>query len=65
VVVAVLLSAGLHVPVMPLLDVVGSGESVAPEHIAATGVKVGVITALIVTDAVAVTPGHPPLDATV
>ena len=27
---------------MPLFDVVGNGDNVAPEHIAATGVKVGV-----------------------
>jgi hypothetical protein len=64
VVVAVLFSAGLHVPVIPLLDVVGSADSAPPLHIAATGVNVGVSTALIVTCAVAVTPGHPPLDAT-
>jgi Flp pilus assembly pilin Flp len=28
---------------MPLLEVVGSGASVAPEHIGATAVNVGVI----------------------
>jgi len=65
VVVAVLLSAGLHVPVIPLLDVVGSGDKVAPEQIAATGVNVGVVCAVITTCAVALTPGHPPLAATV
>jgi hypothetical protein len=48
VVVAVLFSAGLHVPVIPLLDVVGSADSVAPLHIAATGVKVGVMFGLTV-----------------
>jgi hypothetical protein len=42
VVVAVLSNAGAQVPVMPLLDVVGSGASVAPEHIGATAVNVGV-----------------------
>ena len=41
-VVAVLFSAGAHVPVMPLLDVVGKAESVAPEHIGATALNVGV-----------------------
>ena len=35
-------NAGAHVPVMPLLDVVGNGVSVAPEQIGATGVNVGV-----------------------
>ena len=34
--------AGAHVPVMPLLEVVGNGVSLAPEQIGATGVKVGV-----------------------
>ena len=43
VVVAVLSRAGAHVPVIPLTDVVGSGDRVAPEQIAATGVNVGII----------------------
>jgi hypothetical protein len=33
---------------MPLLDVVGRGASVAPEHIGATAVKVGVTFGLTV-----------------
>ena len=52
-------------PVIPLFDVVGNGDNVAPEQIGATVLKVGVITAAIVTVAVAVTPGHPPLATTV
>ncbi|MET3886032.1 uncharacterized membrane protein (DUF485 family) [Chitinophagaceae bacterium OAS944] len=48
VVVAVLLSAGAQVPVMPLLELVGSGDKVAPEHIGATAVKVGVTFGLTV-----------------
>jgi hypothetical protein len=44
--VAVLFSAGDHVPVMPLFDVVGSGESEAPEHIGAIALNVGVIIGL-------------------
>jgi hypothetical protein len=47
-VVAVLLSAGAHEPVIPLLEVVGSGASVAPEHIGATAVNVGVTFGLTV-----------------
>jgi hypothetical protein len=43
VVVAVLFKAGDHVPVMPSLDVVGRGVSVAPEHMGATAGKVGVV----------------------
>jgi len=39
--VAVLLSAGVQVPVMPSLDVVGNAASVAPEQIGATAVNVG------------------------
>ena len=42
-VVAVLFNAGLQVPLMPLVDVVGSAASAAPEQIAATGLNVGVM----------------------
>ena len=35
--------AGLQLPVMPLLDVVGNAGSVAPEQIGETGLNVGVI----------------------
>ena len=41
-------NAGDHVPVMLLSDVVGNGAKAAPEHIAATGVKVGVTPGLTV-----------------
>jgi hypothetical protein len=54
VVVAVLFNAGNHVPVTPFKEVVGSGLNVAPEQIAATGVKVGVKTGLTVIVIVAV-----------
>jgi len=47
-VVAVLFKAGAQVPVIPLLDVVGSAASVAPEHIGATAVNVGVTIGLTV-----------------
>lgn len=46
--VAVLLSAGLQVPVIPLVDVVGNGVKVAPEQIGATAVNVGVMFGLTV-----------------
>jgi len=42
IVVAVLFSAGDHVPVMPFREVVGNAANVPPEQIAATGAKVGV-----------------------
>ena len=42
-VVVVLSKAGVHVPVMLLLEVVGNGDKVAPEHIGATAVNVGVV----------------------
>jgi len=54
VVVAVLFSAGAQVPVIPLVDVVGSAVSVAPEQIGATAVNVGVIFGLTVIDNVTV-----------
>ena len=41
-VVAVLFSAGDHVPVIPLLEVVGNGAMTEPEHTGATWVNVGV-----------------------
>jgi hypothetical protein len=53
-VVVVLSKAGAHVPVMPLLDVVGSGASMAPEHIGATAVNAGVMFGLTVIVRVAV-----------
>ena len=46
--------AGAHVPVIPLLDVVGRAVSVAPEHIGATAVKVGVMFGLTVIVSVVV-----------
>ena len=62
---AVLFNAGDHVPVIPLFEVVGKGDNAAPEQIGATAVNVGVMTASIVTDVVAVTPGQLPAPATV
>ena len=51
--VAVLLIAGLHVPLMPLFDVAGSVK-VPPVQIAGTCVKVGVVPLFTVTVMVAV-----------
>jgi hypothetical protein len=48
VVVAVLLTAGDHVPVIELFDVVGNVND-PPLHIAATCVNVGTIAGLTVT----------------
>ena len=48
VVVAELLSAGAHVPEIPLFDVVGKAAKVAPEQMGATAVKVGVTCGLTV-----------------
>jgi hypothetical protein len=39
----VLSSAGDHVPVIPLLEVVGNGARVAPEHIGARAVNIGAV----------------------
>jgi len=38
-----LFKAGAQLPVMPLVEVVGKAVRVAPEHIGATAVNVGVI----------------------
>ena len=38
-----LFNAGAHVPVIPLLEVVGNGAKELPEQIEGKGVKVGVI----------------------
>ena len=46
--VAVLSKAGAHEPVIPLLDVVGSGDKVAPEQIGATELNVGITFGLTV-----------------
>ena len=54
VVVAVLSKAGDQVPVMPLVEVVGNADKVAPEHIGATAVNVGVVLVLTVIVNVAV-----------
>ena len=40
--------AGAHVPVIPLVEVIGNGAKVAPEHIGATAVNVGVTFGLTV-----------------
>ena len=54
VVVAVLFNAGAHVPVIPLLEVVGKGDKTPPEHIGGTAVKIGVIFGFTVMVIVAV-----------
>jgi len=38
----VLSKAGLHVPVIPLVEVVGNGDNASPVQIGATAEKVGV-----------------------
>jgi hypothetical protein len=61
-VVEILVSAGDHVPVIKLVEVVGKAVKVPPEQIAGTAVKLGVtgeLTVIIIIAAVAhcVTPG--------
>ena len=46
--------AGDQVPVIPLVDVVGNADKVAPEQIGATALKVGVMFGLTVIVSVAV-----------
>jgi hypothetical protein len=54
VVVAVLFNAGDQVPVIPLFEVVGNADKVAPEQIGATAVNVGVTFELTVIVSVVV-----------
>ena len=65
VVVAVLLSAGAHVPVMPSLEVSGNAASVAPEQIGATAVNVGRMFGLTVMVKVVVVAHCPPVGVNV
>ena len=60
VVVAVLSRAGAQDPLIPLFEVVGSGESGSPEQIGATGSNVGTVLAVTVTVIVAATAHCPP-----
>ena len=46
--VVVLSKAGAQVPVMPLLEVVGKADKVAPEQIGGTALNVGVMFGLTV-----------------
>ena len=52
--VVVLSKAGDQVPVIPLLEVVGNADKVAPEQMGATAVNVGVIFGLTVIVSVVV-----------
>jgi hypothetical protein len=59
VVVALLFNAGLQVPLIPLLEVVGNALSVPPAQIGVTCVKVGVIFGFTVTVMLAVVAQEP------
>ena len=52
--VCVLFNAGDQVPVIPLVDVVGNADNVAPEQIVFTAVNVGVLFGFTVIVNVAV-----------
>jgi hypothetical protein len=58
-VVVLLTVAGLHVPVIPLLEVTGNTGAGAPLHIGAIAVKVGTTFGLTVTVNVAVLAQRP------
>ena len=58
-------NAGAQVPVMPLVDVVGSGANTAPEQIGATALKVGVMFGLTVMVNVVVVAHWPAVGANV
>ena len=58
--VAVLSKAGDQEPVIPLVEVVGNADKVAPEHIGATALNVGtvlVFTVIVNVPVVAHCPG--------
>ena len=62
VVVAVLLTvAGFHVPVIPLVEVVGRTGAAAPLHIGATALKVGVTVEVTVMSIVVEAVAHWPI----
>ena len=48
--------AGDHVPVIPLVDVVGNTGAIAPLHIVFIAAKVGVMLEVTVTVSIAVVP---------
>ena len=54
-----MLTAGLQVPVTPLVDVVGRTGAADPLQIAGTAVKVGTVCAFMVTVKVVGTPHCP------
>jgi hypothetical protein len=58
VVVTVLFNVGDQLPVMPFVEVVGNDDKVAPEHMADTGLNIGVTFEFTVTLTVEV-PVHP------
>ncbi len=60
-VVAALFKAGDQVPVMPLVDVVGNAAKGVPEHMAATGLNVGVVPGVTVMVKVVVVAHWPTL----
>ena len=64
-VVIVLSKAGDHVPVTPLLEVVGSGDKGSPLHIGFTAVKVGVVNEFTVMVMVVLVAHCPPVGVNV
>ncbi len=53
-------SAGDHVPVIPLFEVVGNAANVAPEHIGAIVEKIGVVFELFTVMVKVVVVAHCP-----
>ena len=60
VVVAVLSKAGDQVPVIPLLEVVGSADNVSPIQIGSTEVNVGTIVGVLTTIVIETAPTQIP-----
>ena len=55
VVVVVLSNAGDQVPVIPLVEVVGNADKLAPEQIDATGLNIGVLGSTVIVTVAVVT----------
>ena len=58
-VVVLLTGDGLHVPVIPFVDVVGSTGAAEPLQMAGTALKVGIVCGVTVTVSVAVVAHNP------
>lgn len=57
-VVAILFKAGVQLPVIPLVEVIGKADKAAPEQIGATAAKVGTVLAGFTVMVIVVVEAH-------